>query len=171
MDMAKLCSSCTICSFMPTQEHQRVLRWHKADKLVGEDTAAVLFIDDAPNWESVDRGMRVVLTLLDIPFVYTQSIRCEYQPKIIHYEDEKVALARCAVWTHHLLEQRRVIVTTEKGLRQMRIDPKTINVGEMKATVKYGLILHVAPLWSMATAEVPTLKSKVDRLLKEAELR
>lgn len=171
MDLAKHCSQCRVCTFLPEQDKQRVLRWHKVENPVEVDNAPVLVIDDAPNWTGVMRGIRVTEVLLgDISYIYTQSIRCEHDPDAVESENLKIAVARCGVWTHNLLAEHKLVIATQKGLTQMRIASHDVPVGTLKKTSKYGIVFHCEPLWDMETKRVPFVKALVARALKEVGL-
>jgi len=165
----ELCAICDVCSsFMPEQKNPRVLEVDKDG-----EKPAVLVIDDQINLKDYAEGIYIAHELLGrliADFSYTSTIRCEYEPGRLSDIEADTAVAKCSVWTHHLLDNRKVILTTQRGLTQMGI--KGRKEGDIFRSGKYGLILCVYPLRHMRTEEVyfPTFKAKTQRLLKEAGL-
>jgi hypothetical protein len=150
---------------MPEQENARVLSIEKDP----ENRPPILVIDDLIVEEGYAGAIWTAHELLGrliADFTYTSTIRCWHDG--LEDEDLKTAISRCSVWTHSLLDNRLVILATQRGLIQMGV--KMREEGEMFRSGKYGLVLCIPPLWSMNEIDRTPYKAKTARLLKEAGL-
>lgn len=159
--MRNLCAQCNICSFVKVGERTDLYEKLSRDEFVTDgSTPRILVIAEAGN-ERVEilQLMNIEGVLADIPYTYTRVVRCEYEP--MPSEQMREAESRCAVWTHHLLSGRSLIITVPKGLRQMGIEGK--NVGDLFRSGKYGVVLVVDRY-----NEIHKYQDKIQRALREA---
>lgn len=163
--MLNLCAECNVCSdFMPEQKTPRT---SKVD--FGCDPV-VLVIDDASNYADYPQAIDVARILVgDVDFTYTTTIRCNHYPTDLKATERSTATARCAVWTHGLLENRMVILSTQRGMNQMKIETFRVP-GDMFRNSKLGLLLCISPLLEMNETAIKHYKVKTQRLLREAKL-
>lgn len=164
MTMREACSTCNICDFLPEQKGHRVLN-HQ-----GDGVAPVLVIDDLYDKKYLPDVFTVLNELLSgfwPTYNYTNAIRCDWEPDEIAPEDLNKATQRCSVWTHSLLMERAVIISTVTGLHQMKILDK--EPGAIFRSAKYGLILCVPPLLEIGVkGEMGMYRSKVERIMRES---
>lgn len=167
-DMSDLITTCNICAAMPDQDEPRMLRWWWGSRDVEEiDQDKVLVIDDCPDKRDVRRAVELARDLVrGTQFTYTTTIRCDYVLGELTADGEKMALNRCAVWTHQLLANRLLILSTLNGLHQMRITERVTVPGDLWLNHRLGAILCIPPLYLMTGKEMGTYQSKVMRVLK-----
>lgn len=161
----KLCGQCKICSFMPEQEEKPVLSWvwGLRDEKTGRHS--VLFIDNCDDKRDVGRALEVARDLLQgNEFDYTTTIRCDFMPGELDTEQIMRAEDRCAVWTHQLLENRTLIVSTQAGLKQMQAGDRS--PGEMWRNSRLGVILCTPPLLRIPPSTIHTYQAKIQRALR-----
>jgi hypothetical protein len=158
--MRELCSQCNICNL--PDEGLREVAAEKLSRDINGGDPAVLIIADARK-ESIEilQLMHLDTILNNLPYTYTRVIRCENDGA--SDEKRREAESKCAVWTHHLLNNRRVIITVPKGLKQMGIEGKA--VGDLFRSNKYGIILVIDRF-----SEISTYHAKIQRALREAGL-
>jgi hypothetical protein len=155
-----------VCAGLPEQTEPRNLAFELF--LHEETTPPLLVLDDnaefsPPLLEKLLGGYQ--------NYTYSQAIRCQVEIDALSLEVEAEVLSRCAVWTNFLLKQRQVIITTERGLRQMKLE-KEHRVGDMFRSARLGIVLVIHPLQYLKRnpEEFRITKSKVARVLKEAGL-
>lgn len=164
--MKELCEECNVCSFMPKQTKQRLYALDNEERHL-----EVLVIDDARRHAEMKDCLDTAHEILDgVDFTYTTTIRCEHRLSQITQEQEQDALSRCAVWTHALVDKRLVILTTLKGLAQMKTTRER-TVGESFKSSRYGYILVIPPLAEIDSNSIREYHSRAQRLLKEAGLK
>lgn len=163
--MNHLCESCSICSFLPTQDKPRVFKV----EVETSPSPLVLVIDQIQEQRQLDSAILVAdILLAGVKYTYTPSIRCEYVGA--SFEDYQKAIARCAVWTNQLLPGRSVILSTVPGVYQMKVKGE-VTPGQIFRSEAFGLVLVIPPLVSLGTGtDLPEYQSKVKRLLKKANL-
>lgn len=158
--MDKLCAGCTICPEIPPQASPRVLAIDKEGP-----RPLILVIDDVyhKSWYASNIDTMSEILGANVDFTYTTAIRCNYPIKSEKADEDRI-LSRCSVWTNSLLEGRALIITTKKGLVQLKLEER--EEGSMFKTNKYGLILVIPPLSKIAVVS-EEYKTKAKRLLKE----
>lgn len=158
--MRNLCAQCNICSF--TEAVSRGESEEKLSRDVNGVSPLVLVIADARN-EGVEslQLMHLDTIFSGLPFTYTRVVRCEQVE--LSDSQQKEAVSRCAVWTHHLLRDRAFIITVPKGLQQMGIEGK--NVGDLFKSQKYGIVLVVDRF-----SDISSYRDKIQRALREVGL-
>lgn len=172
--LAELCSNCNICSAFPDDSRGSRTLKHESLGLRGPESSSyeplVLVIDDYPYVKGCEDAWHEIVNLLggNIYFTYTTAIRCNPSEDMSE-ESGNNAINSCGVWTRHLLENRKVIFTTEFGLQQMGIKDK--KVGDMFKTTKYGIVLVIPPLYNLIKPEFQRIYApRIQRVLKEAGL-
>lgn len=170
--------NCSVCTFMPKQDRERVLHWHPSTVTDAKEAfrnetegnpAPVLVIDNASSdQEIVDATCIAEILLEDVQFIYTNTIRCKYEQ--LTTEQRATALSRCSVWTGHMIEGRAIIISTLEGLKQLKVE-KEIAPGTIVRSPRLGLVLCVPPLTSLHGPELLAYKSKIQRMVKEAKLK
>jgi hypothetical protein len=127
----------------------------------------VLFIDNCDDKRDVMRSMDVARDLVQsTDFTYTTTIRCDFILGELPAKDVLLAADRCAVWTHHLLENRLLIVSTEAGLKQMQVQ-EIRSPGHMWRNSRLGVILCIPPLLRIPPGAIVSYQSKIERVLRE----
>jgi hypothetical protein len=157
------CSDCNVCEeLVGKQEAERV-------HYFGNASARVLVLDDTNRLEWCMTAMDIAQALLgtETNFTYTTTVRCESFS--LGTKDREKVLSSCGVWTHSLLENRSLILTTVNGLKQMRIAPEK-GEGDMFRSNQYGAILVIPPLVHMRDSELNAYIAKTKRLLREVGL-
>lgn len=172
----ELCSRCRICSefLTKTENLEPVLHYsHYATHKEPVEEPRILVIDDADSSSARLKGVALVDELFDgkQDYHYTTTIRCSHDSKKEMRETLETATSRCAVWTHAIEEGRSVILTTKRGLSQLRID-KDCKEGDLFKSHKLGVILVIPNLSTIQAGSslFNTYKAKVQRVLKEAGL-
>lgn len=162
----QLCSKCNVCAFMPEQDRDRTLLFKQ---MVNEEYIT-LVIDDCQNQDQWVVGMAWASELLghNIAFDFTSTVRCDYNPDDLTPEHQQEAIDKCGVWTNLLLERRAVILTTETGLRQMKVDSRP--VGSVFRSTMLGIIVVLPPLHAFDDGLFQHYLPKVQRALKEVRL-
>ncbi len=161
--MAFNCSDCNVCEeVVGKQERERT-------HYFGNASARVLVLDDVNEMEMVIMGMEIAQSLLGLTtdFTYTTTVRCESAS--LGVKEREQVLSSCGVWTHSLLENRSLIITTVNGLKQMRIAPEK-GEGDMFRSNQYGAVLVIPPLVHMRDSELNAYIAKTKRLVKECGL-
>lgn len=162
--MQKLCASCNVCDFLPEQKLPRVLSVEEEG-----EWPRVLVIDDNFSKKNYQQAIETAQQILgDVPFTYTSTIRCDL-PSDLELPKLRIAASRCSVWTGSLVENRSVILTTQRGLDQMKLGAER-EVGDMFRNNRAGLILCIPPLIRLKGVAVNPYRTKAQRLLKEAKL-
>lgn len=163
--MKNLCAQCNVCEFVPEYVNRPVMYVQKDD----DNPPPILVLDDMLHSMGYGEALLYAHDLFGpriADFTYSTTMRCVYNAED---EDRDIATARCAVWTHSLLENRLVTLATLRGLQQMGI--KDRKEGDAFRSSKYGLVLCIPPLWKMTTSyDFALIKTKTQRLLKEANL-
>jgi hypothetical protein len=170
--MNNIIAKCNICSsFMPEQEEDRRLSWIYGSGPIAETKLApVLFIDNCDDKRDISRALLVATDLVrDSNFVYTTTIRCDFMPGEIEIKQLIQAEHRCAVWTHSLLENRLLIISTQAGLRQMQLGEDK-SPGDIWQNSRVGVVLCVPPLLRIPPSAIATYQSKIERVIKRREL-
>lgn len=164
----KLCGQCKICSFMPEQEEKPVLKWVWGGlKSIDAIHHPVLLIDNCDDKRDIGMAMEVARDLLQSnDFDYTTTIRCDFMPGELDMEQIRKAEERCAVWTHQLLENRQLIVSTLAGLKQMQVDGEFRTPGSLWRNSRLGVILHIPPLLRIPPSTIHTYQAKIQRALR-----
>jgi hypothetical protein len=169
--MNHLCSTCNVCAFMPEQKVPRVASINNTEHPAFD--TAVLVIDDAQNQLDQYDGMKWMGANLlpTTPFTYTSTIRCEHDVTEISGDQLLEAVEKCSVWTHQLLEDRAVILTTETGLHQLQLGEKRKR-GDMFVHGRLGVVLVIPPVALFITNPGLTseYKPRIQRVLKEVGL-
>lgn len=164
--MEKLCEACTACNDVPLQTKPRHL-YH------GPPDARVLIIDTAFIGQ-YDEAILVAQLLFppDFPFTYTSAIRCQLDISKIKEELDPLSeiLDTCGFFTTYLASNRSLILLTREGLRQLRLQDE-FSPGKMSKKEKWGYMLHIPPLSLMDESEFPLYAAKIERLIKEANLK
>lgn len=163
--MKDLCSQCNICDFFGERRHKPLLSLQYNE----DEAASVLVIDDAPHIKYYGKAVGLAKELLGkTEFDYTTTIRCSHLPIEHDQENLEIALSRCAVWTHMLLEGRALILATENALKQMRLD-EDHKEGDVFKNSKCGVVVCIPPLVNLIGAEdaLNIYKTKTARALRE----
>lgn len=160
--MLELCAKCNVCGFMPVQTVDRTLYYVNQD-------APVLVIDDTVRGLDMLPSVSILCDLLsrEVEFTYTNAIRCWYHPGSISLEQEEVALQSCSVWTRQLLDNRHLILSTKRGLRQLGMDREE---GEAFRSNRLGLVLVIPRVRTLVDSLFTEYQHRVQRMLKEARL-
>lgn len=156
--MLHLCKKCNICNL-----------GYKEERVPSLGEGKVLVLDDF-NGVSADYAEPIALSeqlIGSIPHTYTTTIRCNIA--IVDEQLREKALARCAVWTNLLAQDRRLVITTINGLKQIGIGEEH-QTGDVFKDERYGLVVVVPPLTDISASEVPIYKQKVRRAIREANL-
>lgn len=161
--MKHLCAKCNVCEHMPDQEGDR-------DLFLLEERSSVLVIDDA--WGADHTPIQRRLDALfpeGVAYTYTSTVRCKFSTHEVSPEWVEVSVQRCAVWTHLLMDNRSVVITTPYGLRQMglEVDRKP---GDMFKSAKVGVVLVIPPIVMMSGKDVVEYQPRVKRVLREVGL-
>lgn len=164
----KICATCNVCEgLVPGQPTNRFLAL-EADDL---DTR-ILLIDDAPDTETVERALATAMRLLGtIGFTYTRTVRCLHYPDDMTDNELALVSSRCAVWTNQLLESRLLIISTKRGLEQMKVGADK-GEGDAFRVGKLGVVLCIPPLDRMEKERTVTIyREQVKRALREVGIR
>lgn len=162
--MNSLCSTCNICSFMPEQKTLRMSHLEEEG-----EKPVILVIDDEFKQSDYSNAIDVAMEILgEQKFTYTTTIRCSFDPSALSFDQFNTAVQRCSVWTHHLLNDRLIILATKLGVKQMKL-PKTVDEGDMFKS-PLGYVLVIPALYKMKPEVVSIYKNKALRLLKESKL-
>ena len=188
--LSKSCIYCSVCWKGGVASHQRILSINHPAHV---PNAPILVIDDMPHDPTVDdwdqhamsyqdhywRRISFTRTALericqDVPFTYTQAIRCE--PMVIVDSDINPAVA-CSVWTHNLTAGRTVIITGRYGFNQMKLDDSRFELLKMYRSARLGIIFTVPPIDaldsgddSVTRATVAETATRFSKILKETKL-
>lgn len=155
-----MCAACSVCAFMPSQEKQLV--WQEA-------SSPILFVNDR-------RTILVevaIATVMDVfclklgEFAYTETIRCQADSPLEASQIQEAA-DRCSVWTHNLAEERLLLASTTRGLEQLGVEGK--RAGDLFKTLRLGVVLCIPAVEDIEEADVPSLRSRFQRALKEARV-
>lgn len=162
--MISLCSTCNICSFMPEQKTLRMSHLEEEG-----EKPVILVIDDEFKQSNYSDAVDVAMEILgEQKFTYTTTIRCNFTPGELTAQQVDTATQRCSVWTHHLLNDRLIILSTITGVKQMKL-PKVVGEGDMFRS-PLGYVLVIPALGDMKPEVVSIYKNKALRLLKESKL-
>lgn len=160
--MQKLCASCNVCDFLPEQKLPRTLSIEEEGPW-----PRVLVIDDNGSKSRYAEAIEIAHQILgDVPFTYTTTIRCDHSREL-ELPKQRIASARCSVWTNSLVENRSIILATPRGLDQMKLGTDR-EPGDMFRNHRAGLLLCIKPLLSISA--IAPYRTKAQRLLKEAKL-
>lgn len=155
--------------------------------------APILVIDDMPHDPTTDSWIRdsesysehywrritFTRTALericqDVPFTYTQAIRCESM--VVVDSDINPAVA-CSVWTHNLTAGRTAIITGRHGFNQMKLDDSRFELFKMYRSARLGIIFTVPAIHdldsgddSVTSATVAETATRFSKILKETKL-
>lgn len=171
--MRKLCAKCNICDFMPEQYIDKELFWWwgmRDEENQDNAEAPVLFIDDCSDKRDIIHALNVARDLVKgEDFIYTTTIRCDYMPGDLILPNFIKAAQRCAVWTHQLLDNRLLIVSTIMGLTQIQAGEDK-KVGDIWRNTRLGVILCTPSLLAIPPAAIESYQSKIERVLKKKEV-
>lgn len=161
--MESLCARCNVCSFMPEQTGPRALEYvldiPKRDSLV-------LVVDDYH--DEVHESYRTAKELLgNVPFNLTSAIRCSYES--LDVEQICRAASSCSVWTNTLIDNRKLIITTLLGLKQLKVTGEH-GIGDVLKSSRLGMILVTPTLSLMNEKTIGIYKTKVQRVLRMVNL-
>ena len=167
--------------------HQRIL---SINHPVHVPNAPILVIDDMPHEPTVDdwdqhamsyqdhywKRISFTRTALerichDIPFTYTQAIRCELT--VLTDSEVNPAIA-CGVWTHNLTEGRKVIITGQHGFSQMGLPAEKFELFQMRRSARLGIIFMLPAIDEMdgrSRCSVAEASTRMIKVLKEAKLK
>lgn len=174
--LADICKRCKICSRFLTMTEMvepNLYHTHFVSTALETETPRILVLDDAQNTKEKSQGVALVDELLNgnHGFTYSTTIRCSHNAKTELRENLETAASYCAVWTHSIEEERAVILTTKRGLSQLRID-KECREGDLFKSQKLGVILVIPNLSTISpgSSNFNTYQAKVNRALKEVGL-
>lgn len=167
----KLCERCNICwNLLPQPKSPPVLSIKGEED---EKPAAILVIDDCSIIAHYGECLDVVHGWLGgkIAFDYTTTIRCDHRPQKLEAEVIEQIVAKCSVWTHGIAEGRKIILATERGLRQLKVKNEH-KEGDVFRNARLGVVVVIPSLINVhpRSEEFRTFKSKVERALKEVGL-
>lgn len=157
---SRLCASCSVCAFMPSQEKQLV--WENA-------SSPILLVDDRRTI-SVEVAIATIYDVFRLragEFSYTETMRCQPDGPL-EADQIREALERCSVWTHNLASERLLLVSTVRGLEQLGVQGK--KEGDLFKTLRLGVVLCIPAVEDIEEADVPSLRSRFQRALKEARV-
>ena len=185
--LSESCASCSVCWKGGVASHPRILAIHSH---IHVPNAPILVIDDMPHAPTTDdwdreyddyqdhywQRITFTRTALErithgIPFVYTQAIRCE--SVVLTDSDINPAVA-CAVWTHNLTADRKVIITGRHGFNQMKLPTDRFEEFKLYRFARLGLIFTVPAIDEMdgrSLCSVAECSTRMIKVLKEAQLK
>lgn len=183
-NLSKSCSTCSVCWSGGVASHPRILSISSEPM---SPNAPVLVIDDMPHeatvddwdrdldsyqahyWNRITWTRKVLKELLGfIPFVYTQAIRCE--PRVITDSPINPAIA-CAVWTHNLAENRKLILTGELGFNQMKLPAAKYKEFSLYRSARLGPVFTIPATDTMESESIiKECKVRLSKVLKELKL-
>jgi hypothetical protein len=138
--MIELCRSCNICH-LDEQAEERVPYYQESED------PKVLLIDDNEGYGSEYDGSYAdaLYVVGKTPFTYTSTIRCK-TGELTEKEETKI-LAKCSVWTHLLAADRKLIISTQKGLVQLGLGEEH-PLGDVFADDRLGIVVVIPPVGS-----------------------
>ena len=185
--LSESCTTCSVCWKGGVASHPRILAINNPPHV---PNAPILVIDDCPHEPTIDdwkpeafsyethywRRISFTRTALenichDIPFTYTQAIRCE--SVVLTDSDINPAVA-CAVWTHNLTADRKVIITGRHGFNQMKLPTDRFEEFKLYRFPRLGLIFTVPAIDEMdgrSICSVAECSTRMIKVLKEAQLK
>jgi hypothetical protein len=164
--LEKLCSTCNICLHIP--DERRGPRYLKLEANWRGEEPLILVIDEYPLFNPEEEFIGISMLLDGMSFTYTSAVRCNAGEDLSE-ENGMYSINACSVWTRQLLNDRKVIITTEFGLIQMGIKDK--RVGDMFKTTKYGIVLVTPSIQDLLKPEFKSVyQPKIQRVLREAGL-
>lgn len=163
-----ICATCNLCEeFMPKQTKDRLLL---LEPIGTSAVPKVLFLDDTPERENYDKAIRMAQLLVGPQnFTYTTTIRCSFVPDALNQVQLQTAASRCSVWTNQLLEGRAVIITTMRGMFQLKVGIDRV-VGDAFKVPRLGVVLCIPSLLTLTVKDIDIYQTKIKRVLKEAGL-
>ncbi len=183
--LSKSCATCAVCWSGGIASHPRILAINSQNHV---PNAPVLVIDDMPHeptmddwdkdvtpdysehyWHRLSWTRKVLAKLLgDIPFVYTQAIRCE--PRVVTDSAINPAVA-CSVWTHNLTTHRKLILTGEIGFNQMMLPVDRYDEYRLYKSARLGSIFTIPSTDTMESESIiKECKVRLSKALKEVKL-
>lgn len=184
--LSESCASCSVCWKGGIANHPRILAINHPAHV---PNAPILVIDDMAHDATIDdwdldedsyqdhywKRITFTRTALerithDIPFTYTQAIRCH--SVVLTDSDINPAVA-CAVWTHNLTEGRKVIITGRHGFNQMKLPADRFEEFKLYRFARLGLIFTVPAIDEMdgrSMCSVAECSTRMIKVLKEAKL-
>lgn len=157
-----LCAKCNVCEDrLPVQVDERILILEPEDA-----PARVLVLDDPETKEDYELAMKVAARLLgSVSFAYSATVRCDHVFGEMSLETLSMVTSRCAVWTNLISEGRLLILSTVRGLVQLKVGLEW-KEGDVFRVGKLGVVLCIPPLLSLLD-EFPVYKRKVERAMRE----
>ena len=182
--LSKSCATCSVCWSGGVASHPRILGIHSHPTKM---SYPVLVIDDCPHeptmddwkpsvnsyqdhyWNRITWTRKVLKQLLgDIPFVYTQAIRCE--PRVVTDSAINPAVA-CSVWTHNLTANRKLILTGEIGFNQMKLPVERYVEFTLFKTARLGSVFTIPSIDTLESESIiKECKVRLSKALKEVKL-
>lgn len=155
---ANICAKCNVCQgVVPVQRKERIL-------FLEPEPTRFLVLDDPETQEDYELALRAACRLLGtIGFTYSATVRCDHNPK----ELIEAVISRCAVWTNLVSEGRSLIVSTRRGLSQLKVGDEW-KEGDVFRAGKLGVVLCIPPLLSLSSVEFSAYREKAKRVLREA---
>lgn len=184
-NLSEACKSCSVCWNGGIANHPRILGIYEPSYV---PNPKVLVIDDMPHvatvddwdmeameyeqhyWNRISFTRSVLSRLLgDIPYLYTQAIRCH---SIVLRESPINPAIACSVWTHNLVSNKKLIITGQYGFNQMKLPSAKFKVFTLFRTARLGSVFTVPALDTMETdSEVDECGYKLHKVLKELNLK
>lgn len=159
-----ICATCNVCEdLLPTQTRERVLAIEPEDRHF-----SILVIDDAPDEAvagSSDPLALIFYWLETWEFAYTTAVRCEGA----YGKDLEEIVSHCAVWTNMVAEDRKLILSTKRGLAQLKVGADK-EEGDAFRSTRLGVVLCIPPLLGMGEVDRRIFKEKTKRVMREAGL-
>lgn len=169
--MRRSCSQCTVCDFLDQSVFKPELSFEVGVSPEG-DTPLILVLDDASSREEAKLGVARAKKLLgDRPFTYSQTVRCAQGPNSPTEEQLQEARSHCSVWTHHLADNRLLLLATPAALRQLKLERECVP-GDLFKSVRLGIVLCIPPLPTLSSKSSAweVYETKLGRALKGAGL-
>lgn len=159
--MIDVCRTCNICH-LKEQAEERTPYFEEVSN------PAAILIDDNFGYgsEYKDAYAEGITIMGKTSFTYTSTVRC--QMDAVKPDELTKIMSRCAVWTHLLAEDRKLIVCTKNGLVQLGLTEEH-PVGDVFADERLGVVVVIPPLDSQEfIVNRNELRIKVRRASREA---